>query len=87
MKADYTIAAHSEDAIWRAFENGAWPALYLIDALGRIRHGPIESALHNLTTGSGWQLIAASGNSDFGQICGFGINPAGHFTGTCRPRS
>ena len=33
------IGAHSPDfAIWRAFENQAWPALYFIDAQGRIRH-------------------------------------------------
>jgi thiol-disulfide isomerase/thioredoxin len=38
MKIDYPVALDSNHAIWRAFENQAWPALYFIDAQGRIRH-------------------------------------------------
>jgi thiol-disulfide isomerase/thioredoxin len=35
---DYPIAIDSEYAIWKAFDNHYWPALYLVDAQGRIRH-------------------------------------------------
>ena len=38
MKIDYSIAVDSEHAIWRAFKNQYWPALYFIDAQGRVRH-------------------------------------------------
>ncbi|MEP7041996.1 MAG: thioredoxin family protein [Dokdonella sp.] len=38
MKVDYPIAIDSDHAIWGAFENEYWPALYLVDAQGRIRH-------------------------------------------------
>jgi thiol-disulfide isomerase/thioredoxin len=38
MRVDYPIAIDSEYAIWRAFNNEYWPALYFIDAKGRIRH-------------------------------------------------
>jgi thiol-disulfide isomerase/thioredoxin len=38
LNIDYPIAVDSESAIWRAFDNHYWPALYLIDAQGRIRH-------------------------------------------------
>ena len=38
MSVDYPIAIDSDYAIWRAFDNHYWPALYLIDAQGRIRH-------------------------------------------------
>jgi len=38
MKVDYPIAIDNEHAIWRAFKNEYWPALYFVDAQGHIRH-------------------------------------------------
>ncbi len=38
MGIDYPVAIDSEYAIWRAFANRYWPALYFIDADGQIRH-------------------------------------------------
>src|SRR6266550_2669412 len=38
MRVDYAIAIDSDYAIWRAFNNEYWPALYFVDAQGRIRH-------------------------------------------------
>jgi thiol-disulfide isomerase/thioredoxin len=38
MRVDYPIAIDNDFAVWRAFNNEYWPALYLIDAQGRIRH-------------------------------------------------
>jgi thiol-disulfide isomerase/thioredoxin len=38
MRVDYPIAIDSDHAVWRAFNNEYWPALYLIDAQGRIRY-------------------------------------------------
>ena len=38
MQIDYPIAIDSDYAIWRAFNNEYWPALYFVDAQGRIRH-------------------------------------------------
>ncbi|MEP6539295.1 MAG: thioredoxin family protein [Bryobacteraceae bacterium] len=38
MTIDYPVAVDSDFAIWRAFRNQYWPALYFIDAKGRIRH-------------------------------------------------
>ena len=37
-RVDYPIAIDSEYAVWRAFNNAYWPALYFVDAQGRIRH-------------------------------------------------
>jgi len=34
----YPIAVDNDYAVWRAFKNQYWPALYFIDAQGRIRH-------------------------------------------------
>jgi thiol-disulfide isomerase/thioredoxin len=38
MSVDYPIAIDSDYAVWRAFNNEYWPALYFVDAQGRIRH-------------------------------------------------
>jgi thiol-disulfide isomerase/thioredoxin len=38
MGIGYPVAIDSDHAIWNAFENQYWPALYFIDAQGRIRH-------------------------------------------------
>ncbi|MGR0188932.1 cytochrome c biogenesis protein DipZ [Azospirillum aestuarii] len=34
----YPVAVDSNFKVWRAFRNSYWPALYFIDAKGRIRH-------------------------------------------------
>ena len=38
MRVDYPVALDSDYAIWRAFKNHYWLALYFIDAKGHIRH-------------------------------------------------
>jgi thiol-disulfide isomerase/thioredoxin len=38
MRVEYPIALDSDYAIWRAFNNRYWPAVYIADAQGRIRH-------------------------------------------------
>jgi len=38
MRIDYPIAVDNDHAIWRAFKNQYWPALYFIDSQGRVRH-------------------------------------------------
>src|SRR5262245_34086982 len=61
---DYPIAIDSDYAIWNAFRNRYWPALYFIDAQGRIRHhqfgeGDFDESEHVIQ-----QLLAESGHSD-----------------------
>jgi len=38
MKIGYPVAVDSEHLIWRGFKNQYWPALYFVDAQGRIRY-------------------------------------------------
>jgi thiol-disulfide isomerase/thioredoxin len=38
MRIDYPVAIDNDYAVWSAFANHYWPALYFADAQGRIRH-------------------------------------------------
>jgi thiol-disulfide isomerase/thioredoxin len=38
MRVQYPVALDSDYAIWEAFSNQYWPAVYIADAEGRIRH-------------------------------------------------
>ena len=38
LRLEYPIAIDNDRAIWNAFNNEAWPALYFVDARGHIRH-------------------------------------------------
>jgi hypothetical protein len=38
MRVAYPVAVDNDYAVWSAFSNHYWPALYFIDAQGRIRH-------------------------------------------------
>jgi thiol-disulfide isomerase/thioredoxin len=38
MRVEYPIAIDNDFAIWRAFTNHYWPALYLLDAQGHLRY-------------------------------------------------
>ena len=37
MNIEYPVAIDNDYSIWRAFDNHYWPALYLVDARGRVR--------------------------------------------------
>jgi thiol-disulfide isomerase/thioredoxin len=38
LRVDYPVAIDNDFAIWRAFQNQYWPAVYLVDAEGKVRH-------------------------------------------------
>jgi thiol-disulfide isomerase/thioredoxin len=38
MQVEYPVALDSDYAVWEAFSNRYWPAVYIADADGRIRH-------------------------------------------------
>src|ERR1700722_4350384 len=40
MHIDYPVAIDNKRVIWNAFHNVYWPALYLLDAQGHVRHRP-----------------------------------------------
>ena len=38
MRVIWPVAVDNDYAVWRAFDNNFWPALYFVDAKGQIRH-------------------------------------------------
>src|SRR6202789_2021091 len=63
MKLDYPIAIDNDHAIWRAFNNNAWPALYFVDATGRVRHHQLGEGNYDRAELIIQQLLAEIGNS------------------------
>lgn len=61
MQIDYPIAIDSDYAIWRAFNNRYWPALYLIDARGRLRQHHFGEGEYERSETAIQQLLAETG--------------------------
>ena len=62
MRVDYPVAVDSGHAVWRAFDNQYWPAIYLVDAQGRIRHHHFGEGGYERTERVIQQLLAESGS-------------------------
>jgi cytochrome c biogenesis protein CcdA/thiol-disulfide isomerase/thioredoxin len=58
----YPVAIDNNYAIWRAFNNQYWPAQYIADANGRIRHHQFGEGNDDETEHVIQQLLAASGH-------------------------
>jgi thiol-disulfide isomerase/thioredoxin len=67
MGVDYPIAMDNDFAVWRAFRNQAWPALYFVDAQGRIRHHHFGEEDYERSERVIQQLLAEAGNDGFEQ--------------------
>jgi thiol-disulfide isomerase/thioredoxin len=64
MRVAYPVAIDSDYAVWRAFSNDAWPAVYLIDAEGRVRYRHLGEGAYERTETTIQQLLAEAGNGD-----------------------
>jgi hypothetical protein len=64
MGVDYPIAVDNGFAVWRAFDNAFWPALYLVDADGRIRHHHFGEEEYERSERVIQQLLAEAGSDD-----------------------
>jgi thiol-disulfide isomerase/thioredoxin len=66
MRLAYPIAIDNDYAIWRAFKNQYWPALYLVDAQGRIRHHQFGEGGYEQAERVIQQLLAEAGTGGIG---------------------
>jgi len=70
MKIDFPIAIDNDYAIWTAFDNQYWPALYLIDAQGRIRYHQFGEGEYERSERIIQQLLSEAGFSGGDQLAG-----------------
>jgi thiol-disulfide isomerase/thioredoxin len=56
----YPVAIDDDYATWNAYENEYWPAEYLIDATGRVRHVDFGEGLYGQTESFIRQLLVAA---------------------------
>jgi thiol-disulfide isomerase/thioredoxin len=61
MKIDFPIAIDNDYSIWRAFNNRHWPALYFMDARGRVRHSHFGEGDYERSEVTIQQLLAETG--------------------------
>jgi len=63
LAVDYPIALDSGHEIWRAWQNEYWPALYVLDAQGRVRYRHFGEGNYEQTERVLQQLLAEAGGA------------------------
>ena len=63
FRVDYPVAIDSDYAVWLAFDNHYWPALYFADAQGRIRHHHFGEGEYQQAEMVIQQLLAEAGSA------------------------
>src|SRR5271165_743514 len=66
MRIDYPVAIDNDYAVWSAFGNHYWPALYFADAQGRIRHHHFGEGEYLQAEMIIQQLLAEAGSAGAG---------------------
>lgn len=61
MRVGYPVAVDNDYGVWRAFNNNAWPAIYVADARGRIRYHHFGEEEYERTERVIQQLLAEAG--------------------------
>jgi len=64
LEIHYPVAVDSNYTIWRAFTNQYWPALYIADAHGRIRHHQFGEGGYEQAERTIQQLLTEMGRTD-----------------------
>jgi thiol-disulfide isomerase/thioredoxin len=76
MRVDYPVAVDNEYAVWHAFDNYYWPALYFADARGRIRHHHFGEGEYRQSEMIIQQLLAEAGSGGTGHDL-VSVDPSG----------
>ena len=63
MRVDYPVAIDNDYAVWSAFANHYWPALYFADPQGRIRHHHFGEGEYQQSEMVIQQLLAGNGSA------------------------
>jgi thiol-disulfide isomerase/thioredoxin len=64
LRVGYPVAADNDYAIWNAFNNSYWPALFLVDAQGRLRYRHFGEGAYASSERVIQRLLSAAGARD-----------------------
>jgi len=67
LRVDYPIVVDNDYAIWDAFGNRYWPALYFVDAQGQIRHHRFGEGDYEHSEATIQRLLTEAGAAGIGQ--------------------
>jgi thiol-disulfide isomerase/thioredoxin len=67
MRVSYPVAIDNDYEIWRGFNNHYWPALYFVDAQGRLRHQQFGEGAYEEAERFIQQLLAEAGAAGIGK--------------------
>jgi thiol-disulfide isomerase/thioredoxin len=88
---EYPVATDNDYAVWRSFQNNAWPALYFIDAQGRVRSRHIGEGSYERIEATIRELLAEAGYdalpSDLVSAEGRGIEAPADWTSLKSPET
>jgi thiol-disulfide isomerase/thioredoxin len=67
LRIEYPVAIDNDYAIWRAFKNQYWPALYFIDARGQVRQHHFGEGEYDRSERTIQRLLAEAGAAGSGE--------------------
>jgi thiol-disulfide isomerase/thioredoxin len=76
LRVDYPVVVDNDYAIWSAFDNHYWPAVYVVDAQGKIRHHQFGEGAYEQSEMVIQRLLTEAGTSLIGQELVF-VDPGG----------
>jgi thiol-disulfide isomerase/thioredoxin len=91
LRVDYPVATDNDYGIWSAFDNHYWPALYIVDTEGKIRHHQFGEGGYEQSEMILQQLLTAAGVDGIGQdlaaVEGTGVEAAADWASLRSPEN
>ena len=91
LRVDYPVAIDNDYAIWNAFGNHYWPALYFVDAQGQIRHHHFGEGEYEQSEKVIQQLLAEAGterhDQDLASVDAGGVEAAADWASLRSPEN
>jgi thioredoxin family protein/AhpC/TSA family protein len=91
MRIEYPMVVDNDYSIWRAFGNEYWPALYFLDARGRVRHHQFGEGEYQTSERTIQRLLKEADVSDVGEgivsVDGGGFETAADWANLRSPES
>jgi thiol-disulfide isomerase/thioredoxin len=91
MRIEYPIVIDNDYSIWRAFNNEYWPALYLLDARGRVREHHFGEGEYEHSERAIQRLLSQAGvdgmSSGIVAVNGSGVEAAADWTNLRSPET